>query len=139
MPIQQIIRKAITDHLVNHVNVGDDKRCRIDILCEQAEREIMKEMQTKDLPSELLVAAIQNKKQNTMTPTKGTNLIAKEPNNIFGKNSLVVGKEYPIKEIRVHSELIVIESEIFSDHYFGLVESEPNYWGNYFEIKTITP
>jgi CRISPR/Cas system-associated protein Cas10 (large subunit of type III CRISPR-Cas system) len=45
MPIQSIIRKAITDHLVNHVNVGDDKRCRIDILCEQAEREIMKEMQ----------------------------------------------------------------------------------------------
>jgi|LakMenEpi03Aug12_release.lakeMendotaPanAssembly.Ray.scaffolds.fasta_scaffold1811923_2 hypothetical protein len=45
MPIQSIIRKAITDHLVNHVNVGDDKRCRIDILCEQAEKEIMKEMQ----------------------------------------------------------------------------------------------
>lgn len=45
MPIQSIIRKAITDHLVNHVNVGNDKRCRIDILCEQAEKEIMKEMQ----------------------------------------------------------------------------------------------
>jgi hypothetical protein len=45
MPIQSIIRKAITDHLVNHVNVGDDKRCRIDILCEQAENEIMKGMQ----------------------------------------------------------------------------------------------
>jgi hypothetical protein len=45
MPIQSIIRKAITDHLVNHVNVGNDKRCRIDILCEQAEKDIMKEMQ----------------------------------------------------------------------------------------------
>ena len=45
MPIQSKIRKAITDHLVNHVNVGDDKRCRIDILCEQAEKEIMKGMQ----------------------------------------------------------------------------------------------
>lgn len=43
-PIQSIIRKAITDHLVNHVNVGDDKRCRIDILCEQAEQEIMNEL-----------------------------------------------------------------------------------------------
>ena len=41
MPIQSIIRKAITDHLVNHVNVVDDKRCRIDILCEQAEQEIL--------------------------------------------------------------------------------------------------
>ncbi len=41
MPIQSIIRKAITDHLVNHVNVGNDKRCRIDILCEQAEQEIL--------------------------------------------------------------------------------------------------
>jgi hypothetical protein len=46
MPIQSIIRKAITDHLVNHVNVGDDKRCRIDILCEQAEREILEAMPT---------------------------------------------------------------------------------------------
>jgi hypothetical protein len=45
MPIQSIIRKAITDQIVNHVNVGDDKRCRIDILCEQAENEIMKGMQ----------------------------------------------------------------------------------------------
>jgi hypothetical protein len=45
MPIQSIIRKAITDHLVNHVNVGDDKRCRIDILCEQAEQQIMEETQ----------------------------------------------------------------------------------------------
>lgn len=64
MPIQQIIRKAITDHLVNHVNVGDDKRCRIDILCEQAEREIMKEMQTKDLPSEVLIPAIKENKKS---------------------------------------------------------------------------
>lgn len=64
MPIQQIIRKAITDHLVNHVNVGDDKRCRIDILCEQAEREIMKEIQTKYLPSEVLMPDINENKKS---------------------------------------------------------------------------
>ena len=74
-----------------------------------------------------------------MPPTKGTNLIAKEPNKIFGKNSLKVGKEYPVKEVIESTETIVISSEMFYYHNFSLVESEPNYWGNYFEIKTITP
>jgi hypothetical protein len=41
--IELLIKKSITDHLVKHVRVKeDDKRDRIDILVDEASREIMK-------------------------------------------------------------------------------------------------
>ena len=40
--IDAIIKKEINDHLVRHVPVLPDKRCRIDILCERAAQSIVK-------------------------------------------------------------------------------------------------
>lgn len=38
--IEVLIKKAITRHLVRHVQVPGDNRCRIDILAEEAAKEI---------------------------------------------------------------------------------------------------
>lgn len=41
--IEKVIRKSINDHLVRHVQIpADDKRCRVDILVDEATQAILK-------------------------------------------------------------------------------------------------
>lgn len=40
--LENAIRKSLNRHLVQHVNVLPDKRCRVDIMVEEATNEILK-------------------------------------------------------------------------------------------------
>jgi hypothetical protein len=67
---------------------------------------------------------------------EGTVLIAKNEcemkRNAAGK-ALIIGKEYVVHY--VNDTYLVIESEFDKNHLFDLSETEPQYWGNYFELK----
>jgi hypothetical protein len=67
---------------------------------------------------------------------EGTILIAKNEcemkRNATGK-ALIIGKEYVVHY--VNDTDLVIESEFDKNHLFDLKETEPQYWGNYFELK----
>lgn len=56
--IENAIRKSLNRHLVQHVNVLPDKRCRVDIMVEEATNEILKLVVQPDVSrrSELLSA-----------------------------------------------------------------------------------
>ena len=45
--VESEIRKAITRHLVIHVQTPGDQRCRIDILVEEAAKNILKKSKIK--------------------------------------------------------------------------------------------
>lgn len=52
-------------------------------------------------------------------------------------NALIVGKEYPIKELKGVNgyDNIIIESELDKTHYFDIGEYNPGYYGRYFDVK----
>lgn len=47
-------------------------------------------------------------------------------------NALIIGKEYPIKQI--NDNFMVIETELFLEHYFYLDKNDSYYYGLYFNI-----
>jgi hypothetical protein len=51
------------------------------------------------------------------------------------ENALIIGKEYPIKEVRPYN--IVIKSEVGDNHLFGIHKDSKwmSYWGDYFDLK----
>jgi hypothetical protein len=67
---------------------------------------------------------------------EGTILIAKNEceikRNGTGK-ALIIGKEYIVHY--VNDTDLIIESEFDKNHLFGLKEKDPQYWGNYFDLK----